>query len=39
MLVGYATIEQHIKEILLDTKGLYIEESNFLASNATIEQH
>ena len=34
-----ATIKQHQKEILLDTKGQYMKESNTLAGNATIKHH
>ena len=32
---GNATIKQHQKGILLDTKGQYMKESNTLADNAT----
>ena len=38
-LAGNATIKQHQKEILLDTKGQYMKVSNTLVYNATIKQH
>ena len=38
-LVGNATIKQHQKEILLNTKGQYMKESNILVGNATIKQN
>ena len=37
--MGNATIKQHQKEILLNTKGQYMKESNILVDNATIKQH
>ena len=37
-LAGNATIKQHLKEILLNTKGQCMKESNTLAGNATIKQ-
>ena len=38
-LAGNATIMQHQKGILLNTKGQYMKESNTLAGNTTIKQH
>ena len=38
-LADNATIKQHQKEILLNTKGQYMKESSTLAANATIKQH
>ena len=38
MLVSNAIIKLHQKEILLDTKGQYMKESNILVSNATMKQ-
>ena len=38
-IAGNATIKQHQKEILLNTKEQYMKESNTLASNATIKHH
>ena len=37
-LAGNATIKQHQKEILLNTKGQYMKESFILAGNETIKQ-
>ena len=37
-LVGNATIKQHQKDILLNTKGQCMKESNILVSNANIKQ-
>ena len=37
--VGNATIEQHQRGILLNTKGQYMKVSNIHVSNVTIKQH
>ena len=36
--MGNATIKQHLKEILLNTKGHYMKELNTFAGNVTIKQ-